>query len=166
MKRFFLLPILLIASATYLMAEQRLDPQEQAGKIASAITVPLYGYDLGTVASIIESMVNDADAIRAVEIFDSSSEEVIYEAHKQEDNTFLSGQTIPESQKKELQQLIHPIVFEQEEIAELRIYYLPGEEEALESTATEASEYKWDKVWWLVGSVIVVFLILSLLIRF
>jgi PAS domain S-box-containing protein len=137
MKRFFLTPILLMATAMCLMAEQRYDPQEQADKIASAIAVPLYGYDLGSVASIIESLVNDADAIRAVEIFDSTSEEVVFEAHKKEDNTFLSGEPIPESQKKELQQLIHPIVYEQEEIAELRIYYILGEEGALELTAEE-----------------------------
>ena len=165
MKRFFLIPILLIAAAISAMAEQRFDPQEQADKIASAISVSLYGYDLGAVSSIIEGMVTDADAIRAVEIFDINSEKVIFEAYKKEDNTLFSGEPIPQGQIKELQQLIHPIVHEQEKIAELRLYYLPGEEGALESTVTEASEYKWG-VWWLIGSVIAVFLILSLLIRF
>lgn len=166
MKRFFLIPILLIATAMCLMAEQRFDPQAQADKIAGAISIPLYGYDLGSVASIIESMVNDADAIRAVNIFDINSEKVIFEAYKKEDNTLFSGEPIPQGQIEELQQLIHPIVHEQEEIAELRIYYLPHEAEALELTGTKAPEYKWGKAWWLIGVVIVVFLILTLLIRF
>ena len=142
MKRFFLIPILLIATAMGLTAQQRLDPQEQARKIASAIGVPLFGYDLGSVASIIESMVNDADAIRAVEIIDSNSEEMIFEAHKKEDNTFLSGEPIPESRKKELQQLIHPIVHEQEEIGQLRLYYLPGGKDTIELTTEERAWIK------------------------
>jgi ABC-type amino acid transport substrate-binding protein len=142
MKRFFLIPILLIATAMWLMAEQRLDAQAQARKIASAIRVPLFGYDLGSVASIIKSMVNDADAIRAVEIIDSNSEEMIFEAHKNEDNTFLSGEPIPQSRKKELQQLIHPIVHEQEEIGELRLYYLPDGKDTLKLTAEEQAWIK------------------------
>jgi len=80
MKRLFLTLILLLASTMSLMADQLLDLQKQANKIANAITVPLYGYDMGSVASVIETMVNDAEAIRAVEIFEPDSEEMIFEA--------------------------------------------------------------------------------------
>jgi hypothetical protein len=73
------------------MADQQMELQEQANKIANAISVPLFGYDMGSVASVIETMVTDNDAIRAVDIFDPNSESVIFKAHKTEDNTFHSG---------------------------------------------------------------------------
>ncbi len=142
MKRFFLTITLLLASTMSLMADQQSKLQEQASKIADAISVPLYGYDMGSVTSVIGTMVGDNDAIRAVEVFDSTSEEVIFEAHKKEDSTFLSGEPILENQKKELQLLIHPIVYEKEEIAELRLYYILGEEGAVELTAEERAWIK------------------------
>ena len=142
MKRFFLIPILLMATAMCLMAEEHFDLQKQADKIASAIAVPLYGYDLDSVASIIESLVNDADTVRAVEIFDTTDEEVVFEAHKKEDNAFLSDEPIPESLKKELQQLIHPIVHEQEEIGKLRLYYMPDGKDIVKLTAEERAWVK------------------------
>ena len=128
MKRFFLIVILLLASTMSLMADQQLDLQEQASKIADAISVPLFGYDMGSVESLIETMVGNHDAIRVVDIFDSNSESVIFEAYKTDTNTFLSGEPIPQERIKELQQLIHPIVHEQEKLGELRLYYIPAGE--------------------------------------
>ena len=113
MKRFFLILILLLASTMSLMADQKLDLQEQASKIANAISVSLYGYDMISVTSVIETMVSDNDAISAVDIFDSNSESVIFEAYKTDANTFHSDEPIPQGRIKELQQLIHPIVHEQ-----------------------------------------------------
>ncbi len=137
MKRFFITFALLLLMSTSLLAAQPLDPREQAGKLASAIAVPLYGYDLATVASIIEAMVKDTDAIRAVDILDSISEKVLFEAFKSDDNTIHSGEPIPETHKKELQLLIHSVVHEQEEIAELRLYFIPGGEGAVHLTGEE-----------------------------
>ena len=99
MKRVFLTLILLLTTAMSLMAEQRLELQEQAGKIASAISVPLFGYDMGSVASVIKTMVSDHDAIRAVDIFDSNSESVIFEAYKTDANTFHSDEPIPQGRQ-------------------------------------------------------------------
>ena len=82
MKRFILALILFLASTMSPMADQQLDLQEQANKIANAIAVPLFGYDMGSVASVIKTMVNDNDAIRAVEIIDANSESVIFKAYK------------------------------------------------------------------------------------
>ena len=137
MKRFFITFALLLLMSTSLLAAQPLDPREQAGKLASAIAVPLYGYDLATVASIIESMVKDTDAIRAVDILDSISEKVLFEAFKSDDNTIHSGEPIPETHKKELQLLIHSVVHEQEKIAELRLYFIPGDGGAVHLTGEE-----------------------------
>ena len=137
MKRFFITFALLLLMSTSLLAAQPLDPREQAGKLASAIAVPLYGYDLATVASIIEAMVKDTDAIRAVDILDSISEKVLFEAFKSDDNTIHSGEPIPETHKKELQLLIHSVVHEQEKIAELRLYFIPGGGGAVHLTGEE-----------------------------
>jgi PAS domain S-box-containing protein len=137
MKRVFLTLLLLLAFTMSPMAAQQPDVQEQANKIANAIAVPLYGYDIHSVASIIKTMVNDNDAVRGVEIIDANSEAVIFGAYKTDDNTFHSGESIPEEQKKGLQQLVHPVVHEQEEIGELHLYYLPGGESALKLTAEE-----------------------------
>jgi polar amino acid transport system substrate-binding protein len=137
LQRFFLTLILLLASTMSLMADQRLELQDQANKIANAISVPLFGYDMGSVASVIETMVTDNDTIRAVDILDSNSDSVIFGAYKKDDNTYHSGEPIPEGRIKELQQLIHPIVHEQEKIAELRLYYIPVGEDTLKLTAEE-----------------------------
>ncbi len=142
MKRFILIVILLWAATTSLLADQQLDLQEQATKIADAISAPLFGYDMGSVASMTKTMVANNDAIRAVDIFDSNSDSVIYEAYKRSDNTFHSDQRIPEEHLKELQQIIQPIVHEQEKIGELRLYYIPGEEGALSLTAEERAWIK------------------------
>ena len=137
MKRVFLTLLLLLASTMSPMAAQQPDAKEQANKIAKAIAVPLYGYDTYSVTSVIETMVNDNDAIRAVEIIDANSEAVIFEAYKTDDNTFHTGKPIPEEQKNKLQQLVHPVVHEQEEIGELHLYYLPGGESDLKLTTEE-----------------------------
>jgi hypothetical protein len=94
------------------------------------------------VASVIKTMVNDNDAIRAVDIFDSNSESVIFEAYKTDANTFHSDEPIPQGRIKELQQLIHPIVYEQEKIGELRLYYIPDGKDALKLTAEERAWIK------------------------
>jgi polar amino acid transport system substrate-binding protein len=124
------------------MADQQMELQEQANKIANAISVPLFGYDMGSVASVIETMVTDNDAIRAVDIFDPNSESVIFKAHKTEDNTFHSDEPIPEGRIKDLLQFIHPIVHEQEKIGELRLYYIPDGGDTLKLTAEERAWIK------------------------
>jgi polar amino acid transport system substrate-binding protein len=131
-----------LVSTMSLMASQQADLQEQANKIANAISVPLYGYDMGSVASVIETMVSDIDAVRAVEIFDSSSDSIIFEAYKTGADTFISGESITEGRIKELQHLIHPIVHEQEEIGKLRLYYMPAGEDTLKLTAEERAWIK------------------------
>jgi hypothetical protein len=137
MKRFLISFALFLSISNSLLAAQHHDPMEQAGKLASAIAVPLYGYDLATVTSIIESMVKDTDAIRAVDILDSISEKVIFEAFKSEDNTIHSGEPIPEALIKTLQPLIHPVVYGHEEIAELRLYVIPEGVGAVQLTPDE-----------------------------
>ena len=72
MKRFFLILALLLACPMSLMADQQLELERQADRIANAISVPLFGYDMGSVTSVIETMVGDNEAIRAVDIFDPS----------------------------------------------------------------------------------------------
>ena len=137
MKRYFLTLILFLTVAMSAMAAQEPDVQEQANRIAAAISVPLYGYDIRSVTSVIETMVKDNHAIRAVEIIDANSESVIFQAYKTNDNSFHSGEPITSEQKQELQQLIHPVVHEQEEIGNLRLYYLPGEESTIKLSTEE-----------------------------
>ena len=137
MKRFFLILALLLACPMSLMADQQLKLERQADRIANAIAIPLFGYDMGSVASVIETMVGDNEAIRAVDIFDPNSESVILAAYKKGDDTFQSGEKIPEEIRKGLRQIVQPIVHEQEKIGELRLYYILGEEGTLELTAEE-----------------------------
>ena len=137
MKRYFLILILILVVAMNAMAAQETDLQEQANKIANAISVPLYGYDIHSAGSVIETMVNDIDAIRAVEIIDANSESVIFKAYKSDDNTFHTDQPIPEEQKKSLHHLTRPVVHEQENIGKLLLYYQTGAESGLNFTAEE-----------------------------
>jgi len=110
--------------------------EEQASKLASSIAASLYGYDLATVASIIEAEIKDTDAIRAVDILDSISKKVIFEAYKSDENAIYSGESIPEAHKKDLRPFIFPVIHEQEEIAELRLYLLTN-------TKLSAAEEAW-----------------------
>jgi len=105
--------------------KSELSTQKQASKLTSAIAASLYAYDLTTVASILEAGIKDIDAIRAVEILDSISEKVIFEAYKSDDNSIHSGEPIPEAHKKKLRPFISPVIHEQEEIAVLQLYVLP-----------------------------------------
>jgi hypothetical protein len=134
--------MLTLATTMSLMAEQRSDLQEEAGKIASAISVPFYGYDMGSVASVLETMLSDIDAVRAVEIFDSSSDSVIFKAYRTGAKTFISGESITEGRLQGLQQLIHPLAHEQEKIGELRLYYKPNGKDTLKLTAEERAWIK------------------------
>jgi hypothetical protein len=142
MNRFILTLMLTLATTMSLMAEQRSDLQEEAGKIASAISVPFYGYDMGSVASVLETMLSDIDAVRAVEIFDSSSDSVIFKAYRTGAKTFISGESITEGRLQGLQQLIHPLAHEQEKIGELRLYYKPNGKDTLKLTAEERAWIK------------------------
>jgi PAS domain S-box-containing protein len=141
MKRFFITFVLLLSISTRLLAAQLLDPMEQV-KLARAIAVPLYGYDLATVASIIEARMKDTDAIRAVDIVDAISKKVIFEAFKSDDNRIHTKEPIPEGYKKKLQLLIQSIVHEQEEIAEVRLYVRPLGGGAVHLTAEERTWLK------------------------
>jgi hypothetical protein len=106
--------------------KSKLSTEEQASKLTRAIAASLYGYDLTTVASIIEAEIKDTDAIRAVDIVDSISNQVIFKAYKSDDNSIHFGEPIPEADKKELRPFISHVIHEQEDIAELRLYVLPS----------------------------------------
>lgn len=122
----FIVLLLFYQSVAESSQKSELSTEEQASKLTSTIAASLYGYDLATVASIIEAGIKNTDAIRAVDILDSVSEKVIFEAYKSDDNTIHSEEPIPEAHKKNLRPFISPVIHEQEKIAELRLYVLPG----------------------------------------
>ncbi len=142
MKSFLVTIILFLLTVTCLFADQRVEIREHADKVANAIAVPLYGYDLVSVASVIKSMLKDNDTVRAVDIVDTNSETIIFEAYKADNNIFHTNKPIPENQKKELKQFIHPLVYEDEDIGKLRLYYILYPKNATWLTAEELTWIK------------------------
>ena len=69
--------------------------QKQADKIAGAIATPLFNYDENTIASIITAMATDNGAVRAIELFDNTSESILFGVYKTGDNELHSGKSVP-----------------------------------------------------------------------
>ena len=137
MKKILFTLILAITSTANIMAAEENDIQILADKIASAIATPLFNYDEETFASIITTMVADSGTIRAIELFDNTSESILLGVYKTEDNQLHSGKSVPADQKKLLQELHHPVVYEQEEIGVLQLYYRSSGESTLNLTTEE-----------------------------
>jgi ABC-type amino acid transport substrate-binding protein len=124
------------------MAADQNNIQKQADKIGRAIAGPLYNYDVKSVASVISSMVDGNEAIRAVELFDTTSESILFEAYKTGDNQLHINKSIPAEQREALQKLSHPLVHEQEEIGVLHLYFTLSGENLLNLTAEEQAWIK------------------------
>ena len=89
MKRVLLTLMLMLITATILIAGQSQEIQGLANKIADAIAVPLYSYDLNSVASVIEIIAKDDESIRAIDLVDANSEEVIFTGFKSTNDFFI-----------------------------------------------------------------------------
>ncbi|MBW1750684.1 MAG: transporter substrate-binding domain-containing protein, partial [Deltaproteobacteria bacterium] len=142
MKRILLTLILILTTAANIAATEQTDIQKQAAKIGSAIAGPLFNYDEKSVASIISSMVDDNETVRAIELFDNTSGTIIFEAFKTDDNQLHTGKDIPTELREALQKLSHPLVHEQEEIGVLHLYYKVSVESSLNLTAEEQAWIK------------------------
>ena len=143
MKKVLLSLILLVVTATSLMAVQSQDVQGQAEKIASAISGPFYNYDLNTVALVIETLSKHDESIRAVDLVDVNSEEVIFAGYKRDDDSFLADTPIPDALKSELQLFTIPVLYEQENLGLLRLYY--RDVEVVNSVNLTPEELAWFK---------------------
>jgi polar amino acid transport system substrate-binding protein len=137
MKRILFTLILILTTAANIAATEQTDIQKQAVQIGNAIAGPLFNYDNKSVASIISSMVDGNEAILAIELFDSTSESILFEAYKTDDNQLQSGKEIPMELREALQKLSHPLIYEQEEIGILHLYYVGVVESSLDLTAEE-----------------------------
>ena len=124
MKKTLLTIVLLLAAATNLMSAQKPDMQGQAEEIANAITTPLYNYDIDSVTSIVKTIAGDNDIIRAIDLIDSNSNDVVFAAYKTDDNTYTQAEP-PENFTNDLYVATASVVYEQEKIGDLRLYYLP-----------------------------------------
>ncbi len=142
MKHTLLTLILILATAANIMAAEQSDIQKEAGKIESSITGPLFNNNVKSAASIITTMLEANKAIRAIELFDTTSESILFETYKTDDNRLQSGKDIPTELKKALQKLSHPLIHEQEEIGILHLYYKGGEESSLNLTTEERAWIK------------------------
>lgn len=123
MKRVLLTLMLMLITATILIAGQSQEIQGLANKIADAIAVPLYSYDLNSVASVIEIIAKDDESIRAIDLVDANSEEVIFTGFKSTNDSFIVAEPIPDKLKMDLQLFTLPVVHKQEDLGLLRLYY-------------------------------------------
>jgi len=122
MKSRLLVIILLIFIPTSSTAFQNDNITRRAEKISESIKAPLYNYDLSTVSSIISSLVADDKLIEAVELIDNNTDNAIFQAYK-EDGTLLANKTIPPKIQSILNHQTHSIIYDQEEIGKLLLYY-------------------------------------------
>ena len=81
--------LLVVCNSTW--ANQRSKLENQAENMAEAISVPLYGYDLNSVNSVLASMVKDSRVIKAIRLVDSNSDSAIFEATKSDDGKLVKG---------------------------------------------------------------------------
>ena len=139
MKQIFFAFILLLVSATNLTAGQQQDLQVHAGRIADAIATSFYAYDMHAVTSVIRTIVNDDISVRGVELVDTNSGSIVYEAFRGGDNDFHPNMPVPETEKEGLQEVTRAVVHDQEEIGLLRIYYKP----AADSLGLTSEEHAW-----------------------
>ena len=121
MKYWLLVLFLLIFIPTHTSAFQNDSISKKAEKISESIKAPLYSYDLSTVSSIISSLVADDKLIEAVELI-NNTDKTIFQTYK-ENGVVFPGKTIPSGVKARLKHQTHTIIFDQEEIGELRLYY-------------------------------------------
>ena len=98
------------------------DITKLAEKISESIKTPLYNYDLDTVASVISSLVADDTLTEAVELIDNNTNTSIFLAYK-ENGTLFPNQKIPPQLLAHLKRQNHSIIYDQEEIGELHLYY-------------------------------------------
>ncbi|NOQ40903.1 MAG: transporter substrate-binding domain-containing protein, partial [Desulfuromusa sp.] len=143
MKRVFITLILLLMTATSLMAGQSQNLQGRAENLARAISVPFYSYDLDTVASVTETLIEDSESIRAVDLIDANSGEVIFAGYKRDDDSFLVDVPIPDALKSELQLFTIPVLYKQENLGSLRLYYRVTEK--IVAAALSPEELEWIK---------------------
>ena len=96
--------------------------QEKSQNFSDAIAVPLYSYDLTSVESILKPFITNDQLIQAVELVDSNTDSVIIQGYK-EGEIFHTQKAIPLELKDSLKSLITPVIYDQEEIGALRLYY-------------------------------------------
>ncbi len=142
MKHIFLAIILLLAMAQNSIASQQSDIQQEATKIGVAIAFPFYNYDFNSVTSVINSLVMSNEAVRAVELFDKNSDSIIIGAYKTGDNKLNFKKDIPPELLKALGQLSTPVIYQQEEIGVLHLYY---SNEGTNTLGLTAEERQWLK---------------------
>ncbi len=143
MKRVLITLLLLLLTATSLTAVQSPDLKGRADKLARAISVPFYSYDMDTVALVIETLTRDNESIRAVDLVDANSEKVIFAGYKRDDDSFLADVPIPDVLKSELQLFTIPVLLEQENLGLLRLYY--RDVEAISFVSLTSEELAWFK---------------------
>ena len=142
MRRLYFALFLILAAVTVSKAEAGDALKARAEKISRAISIPLYGYDLDSVASVLQTMVTDDDVIHAADILDSNSDSVILELLKGDYGTVKLKEPIPEKLKLSLRQIVHPVIHDGEEIAKLRLYVVPDAQHGFQLTAEERAWIK------------------------
>ncbi len=141
MRRVLFVILLFLMCVTSSLANSSQNIEEHAAQISNAIAVPLYSYDLSSVASVVESIVTDEDAIRAVDLVDVNSEEVIFQGYKNDAGSFVKEAPISDQMKSDLQQFSMQVVHEQEDLGLLRIYYRVTEKRAAAGLSPEELEW-------------------------
>ena len=101
---------------------QASESEELARRIGDAISAPLYSYDLKSSGSIIRSLIIDDESIKAVELIDINTDSPIFHVYRK-DGELYSDNTVPDELKIAHKLLVHPIIYEQEEIGKLNVYY-------------------------------------------
>ena len=141
MRRVLSIILLLLLSVASSIASSQQNIEEHAAQISNAIAVPLYSYDLSSVASVVESIVTDEDAIRAVDLVDVNSEKVIFQGYKNDAGSFVKKAPIPDQIKPGLQEFSIQVVHEQEDLGLLRLYYRVTEKRVAADLSPEELEW-------------------------
>ena len=141
MRRVLSIILLLLLFVASSIASSQQDIEGYAAQISNAIAVPLYSYDLSSVASVVESIVTDEDAIRAVDLIDVNSEEVIFQGYKNDAGSFVKETLTPDQIKSDWQQFSIQVVHEQEDLGLLRLYYRVTEKRVAADLSPEELEW-------------------------
>jgi len=114
------------------------DVEDRARTIGDAIAAPFYSYDLTSAGSIIRSLIADDKHILAFELIDSNTDSVIINAYK-ENGELITDRPIPDTLKTGFKKVVHPIVYEQEELGKLHLYVTPDRETTIDLAPEEVA---------------------------
>lgn len=118
-----LVTVLLIFPLTNSSLSQDNALEEKSQNLSDAIADPLYSYDLTSVESILKPFITNDQLIQAIELVDSNTDSVIIQGYKEGD-TFHTQKTIPSELKDLLKSIIQPVIYDQEQVGTLHLYYI------------------------------------------